>query len=132
MILVDSSVWIDYFNGAPSWQTDALDELLDRDVIAVGDLILAEVLQGFRTNRDYETAKRLLCDLHQVPLGGTENALAAAANFRLLRSKGVTIRKTVDTFIATACIRNGWTLLHNDRDFEPFEQWLGLRCVKKS
>jgi predicted nucleic acid-binding protein len=129
MILVDSSVWIDYFNGAQTWQTDALDELLDRDVIAVGDLILAEVLQGFRSPKDYETAKRLLCNLHYVPLGGKDVALEAAANFRTLRAKGVTVRKTVDVFIATACIKNGWTLLHNDRDFEPFEKWLGLSCV---
>lgn len=131
MILVDSSVWIDYFNGTPTWQADALDELLDSDVVAVGDLILAEVLQGFREDRDCETARELLCDLHQLQLGGTEMALEAATNFRLLRSKGLTVRKTVDTFIATACITNGWTLLHNDRDFEPFEKWLGLRCVGK-
>jgi len=132
MILVDSSVWIDYFNGTPSWQADALDELLDRETIAVGDLILAEVLQGFREERDFESAKRLLLDLYQVQLCGTEVALEAAMNFRLLRSKGVTVRKTVDTFIATACIKNGWMLLHNDRDFEPFEKHLGLTCVSTS
>jgi len=132
MILVDSSVWIDFFNGTESWQADTLERLLDVEVVAVGDLILAEVLQGFRTDDEYEKASQLLCDLHTVNIGGIEVALETSANYRLLRAKGVTVRKTIDSFIATACIQNGWTLLHNDRDFDPFEKYLGLSVVNKT
>lgn len=131
MILVDSSVWIDYFNGASTWQADMLDDALGCEVIGVGDLILAEVLQGFRSEKDYVNAKRALLSFQQVALGGTENAIAASVHFRFLREKGVTVRKTIDVFIATACIEHGWRLLHNDRDFAPFEKWRGLRCVQQ-
>jgi len=129
LILVDSSVWIDYFNGAVTPQTDKLDGLLGREPLAVGDLILAEVLQGFDDDRDYMRARRVLTSLTIVPIGGLETAIMAAQNFRYLRKRGVTVRKTIDTMIATRCIESGYDLLHSDRDFEPFVRHLGLRVV---
>lgn len=129
MILVDSSVWIDFFNGTPTPQTNTLDTLLASEPVAIGDLILAEVLQGFRSERAFNEARRLLGALELVVLGGADIAIEAARNFRRLRAKGVTVRKTVDTFIATRCIASNLVLLHNDRDFDPFERHLGLRVV---
>ena len=129
MILVDSSVWIDYFRGTRTPETEKLDELLGSEPIAVGDLILAEVLQGFGSERDFNEARRLLTSLLVVGLGGQDIAIQAARNFRFLRAQGVTIRKTIDTIIATRCIESGFTLLHCDRDFDPFEQHLGLRSA---
>ncbi|MCZ4312202.1 PIN domain nuclease [Comamonadaceae bacterium G21597-S1] len=129
MILVDSSVWIDFFNGTPTPQTNTLDTLLASEPVAIGDLILAEVLQGFRSERAFNEARRLLGALELVVLGGADIAIEAARNFRRLRAKGVTVRKTVDTFIATRCIVSNLVLLHNDRDFDPFERHLGLRIV---
>ena len=130
MILVDSSVWIDYFNGTMTPQTETLDQLLGREPLAIGDLILTEVLQGFNEERDFNTAKKVLTSLTVVALGGQEIAIQAARNFRALRKAGVTVRKTVDTVIATWCIQNGYDLLHNDRDFEPFVKHLGLRVME--
>lgn len=129
MILVDSSVWIDYFRGVSSRQTDRLDVLLDREPIAIGDLILVEVLQGFVADHDFEHANALFSSLSLIELGGADIALRAAANFRRLRKTGATIRKTIDTVIATRCIQDRYTLLHSDRDFEPFIAHLGLRSV---
>ena len=129
MILVDSSVWIDYFRGRSTRETDRLDQLLDREPIAIGDLILVEVLQGFVVDRDFARAKALLAPLTLVELGGVEIAHRAAANFRKLRALGATVRKTIDTVIATRCIRDRYTLLHSDKDFEPFVAHLGLRSV---
>lgn len=129
MILVDSSVWIDYFRGTQTPQTEKLDGLLSSEPIAVGDLILTEVLQGFGSERDFTEARRLLTSLLVVELGGREIAIQAARNFRILRAQGVTIRKTIDTVIATRCIESGFTLLHSDRDFDPFVQHLGLRSA---
>lgn len=129
MILVDSSVWIDYFNGVRTRQTDKLDGLLGREPLAIGDLILTEVLQGFDLDSDFANARRLLGSLTLVQIGGLDNAIAAAQNFRRLRKLGVTVRKTIDTLIATRCIESGYDLLHSDRDFEPFVQHLGLRVV---
>ena len=130
MILVDSSVWIDYFNGTVTPQTEKLDRLLGQEPLAIGDLTLAEVLQGFQSERDFNEARRLLTSLTVVALGGQEIAIQAARNFRALRKTGVTIRKTVDTIIATWCIENGFELLHSDRDFEPLVKHLGLRVVE--
>ena len=130
MILVDSSVWVDYFKGALTPQTDKLDSLLGVEPLAVGDLILTEVLQGFDNDRDFEAARRLLTSLTVVEIGGLDVAIAAAENFHVLRKLGVTVRKTIDTVIATRCIRDGFDLLHSDRDFEPFTKYLGLRVVK--
>ena len=129
MILVDSSVWIDYFRGAQTPQTVKLDGLLSSEPVAVGDLILTELLQGFGSERDFNQARRLLTSLRIVELGGQDVAIQAARNFRLLRSQGITIRKTIDTIIATRCIESGLILLYSDRDFDPFVQHLGLRSA---
>jgi hypothetical protein len=126
VILVDSSVWIDYFNGVTSWQTDALDHALCASTIIMGDLILTEVLQGFRLDRDFETAKNLLKDLPFRRMGGYRIALRSAINYRRLRKAGVTVRKTIDVLIATYCIENQLPLLHNDRDFDPLVEHCGL------
>lgn len=129
MILVDSSVWIDFFRGVTTPQTDRLDALLSSEPVAVGDLILAEVLQGFGRERDFNQARRLLTSLDVITIGGEAIALQAARNFRALRAQGVTIRKTIDTFIATRCIEDDLPLLYSDRDFDPFVEHLGLRSA---
>ena len=129
MILVDSTVWIDYFRGIETPQVERLDHLLGREELAIGDLILVEVLQGFDDAREFGQAKRALESLIPVDLGGHSLALKAAQNYRALRKRGITVRKTIDTVIATRCIEDGLTLLHNDRDFEPFVEHLGLRSV---
>ena len=129
MILVDSSVWIDYFNGSVTAHTDLLDRLLGREPLAIGDLILTEVLQGFAEERDFERARKILTSLTVIELGGEEIAIQAAKNFRALRNLGVTVRKTIDTVIATRCIESRYDLLHDDRDFDPFAKHLGLRVV---
>ena len=130
MIVVDSSVWIDYFNGTANPQTEKLDALLGEEPLAVGDIILTEVLQGFRADRDFNTAKAMLLNLTVFDMLGQRNAVASAENFRVLRKKGVTVRKTVDCIIATFCIENNHGLLYSDRDFLPFVEHLGLRPVK--
>jgi predicted nucleic acid-binding protein len=129
LILVDSSVWIDYFNGTFTVQTEKLDGLLDSELIAVGDLILTEVLRGFSDERDFARARKMLTTLTVVELGGRDIAIQAARNFRKLRKLGITVRKTIDTIIATRCIESDFDLLHNDRDFEPFVEHLALRVV---
>lgn len=129
MILVDSSVWIDYFRGTITAQTDMVDGLLGRQPLAIGDLILTEVLQGFDNERDFNHARKMLASLSVVELVGEEIAIQAARNFRALRKLGVTARKTIDTVIATRCIESGYDLLHSDRDFDPFARHLGLRVV---
>ena len=129
MILVDSSVWIDYFRGIVTTQTDKLDSLLGNEPLAIGDLILTEVLQGFAAERDFNEARRLLISLKVVDLGGQEVAIQAATNYRMLRDFGITIRKTIDTLIATRCIESGYDLLHSDKDFDPFEKLLALHTV---
>jgi predicted nucleic acid-binding protein len=127
LILVDSSVWIDYFRGAATPQADLLDALLGSEPLATGDLVLAEVLQGFSDDREFGQARRLLDTLDIVAIGGRDIAIAAAKNFRALRRLGVTARKTIDTVIATRCIVDGYALLYSDRDFDPFVRHLGLR-----
>jgi predicted nucleic acid-binding protein len=129
VILVDSSVWIDYFRGVPTQQTATLDALLGTEPLTIGDLILAEVLQGFDSDKDFNQARKLLTGLAVADLGGQRIAIEAAKNYRALRSLGVTVRKTIDTLIATWCISHGYMLLHSDRDFDPFEKHLGLQCV---
>jgi predicted nucleic acid-binding protein len=131
LILVDSSVWIDYFRGTMSPQTETLDRLLGTEPLAIGDLILTEVLQGFDGDRDFNAARKLLTSLTVVELGGQGIAIQAARNFRALRRLGVTVRKTIDTVIATRCIASGYDLLHNDRDFDPFARHLGLSVVAR-
>ena len=129
MILVDSSVWIDYFRGTATAQTEKLDSLLGREPLLIGDLILTEVLQGFTTDKDFKQALKFLDGFEVVELGGKDLAIKAAKNFRALRALGITVRKTIDTVIATRCIESGYTLLHADRDFEPFVAHLGLRTA---
>jgi predicted nucleic acid-binding protein len=129
LILVDSSVWIDYFQGRITAQTEKLDGLLGQEPLAIGDLILTEVLQGLDDEREFQDARKMLTSLIVVELGGREIAVQAAKNFRALRRLGVTVRKTIDTVIATRCIESGDDLLHSDRDFDPFAKHLGLRVV---
>jgi predicted nucleic acid-binding protein len=129
LILVDSSVWIGYFSGNITPQTDKLDELLGREPLTLGDLILAEVLQGFDSEREFRRVRDMLDSLPLIELGGRHIAIQAARNFRALLRLGVTVRKTVDTIIATRCIEDGLELLHHDRDFDPFAEHLGLRVV---
>lgn len=126
MILVDSSVWIDYFRGTASPQTDRLDALLGTEPLLVGDVILTEVLQGFTSDRDFDTALALMGAFERIDIGGQAAALEAARNFRRLRARGITVRKTIDTLIATRCILDGLELLYADRDFDPFVEHLGL------
>lgn len=126
MILVDSTVWIDYFRGVETPQCNRLDGLLGHEPLAVGDMILTEVLQGFAGERDFNQALRLMTSLTMVEIGGREIAIRAARNFRTLRARGVIVRKTIDTLIATRCIADGLTLLYGDRDFDPFVAYLGL------
>jgi predicted nucleic acid-binding protein len=129
MLVVDSTVWIDYFNGVETPQTNYLDSILGHAPILVGDLILAEVLQGFRKDAGFEKAGRALGKFIQSGMVSPELALRSARNYRFLRQKGVTVRKTIDSLIATYCIENDHELLHNDSDFDSYEQHLGLRVV---
>lgn len=126
MILVDTSVWINYFNGTINEHTDGLDELIVRGEAAIGDLILLEILQGFRHDRDYKAAKSKLSTLVQYELFGRGMVEKCATNFRALRKKGITIRRTNDVIIATFCIERTIPLLFSDRDFIPFVNELGL------
>jgi len=129
VILVDSSVWIDYFRGNATAETDKLDSLLGAEPLAIGDLILTEVLQGFDSDKDFNEASMLLTTLVVVELGGRDIAIQAAKNYRALRALGITVRKTIDTVIATRCIEGGFALLYSDRDFDPFVTYLGLRSA---
>ncbi len=130
MILVDSSVWIAYFNGSTLWQVDFLDFLLSHEPIIMGDIILAEVLQGFRYDKYFETSKELLSSLQLCEMLGYKSAIKSAENYRKLRKKGVTVRKTIDVIVGTYCIENNLHLLHNDKDFIPMEEILCLKCCK--
>ena len=129
MVLIDSSVWIDFFNGIENAETDKLNEILGLEEVVIGDLILAEVLQGFRNDTDYKTAKNVLTSLTVHDLLGKELAIKSANNFRKLRKKGITIRKTADVIIATYCIENKIPLLFTDKDFVPFVKHLKLRSA---
>jgi predicted nucleic acid-binding protein len=129
MILVDSSVWIDFFNGAENIETDKLNEILGIEEVVIGDLILAEVLQGFRSDTDYKVAKNVLTSLTVHDLLGKEMAVKSANNFRKLRKKGITIRKTADVIIATYCIDNKIPLLYTGKDFIPFVENLRLKSA---
>jgi predicted nucleic acid-binding protein len=126
VIVVDSSVWIDFFNGVSTPEGDRLDALLGETPLAIGDLILVEVLQGFRNERDVTTARQLFRSLALLPLLEGSNPWKAADNYRQLRRKGITVRKTIDGIIATACIEANLPLLFSDRDFQPYVEHLGL------
>lgn len=125
-MLVDSSVWIDFFNGIDSPQVRLLDGFLGQRPIAIGDLMLAEVLQGFQRDRDLRTAVEVFDSITVLDLVGREMAIKSARNFRAIRAKGYTVRKTVDCIIATFCIERDLPLLQADKDFEPFHTHLGL------
>jgi len=126
VILVDSSVWIDFFNDAASPEVEFLDRALGVHAIAIGDLIMAEVLQGFRSDKDFATAKSVLTEFDQLNLLGTDRAIKAAAKFRELRKIGITVRKTNDVIIASYCIDEKIPLLFSDKDFKPFVDKLNL------
>ena len=130
MIFVDSSVWIDYFNGSKTPQTDWLDSALGNTPLIIGDLILTEVLQGFQNDKDFNTARDLLLGIPFLSMVGQDIALKSAMNYRLLRKKGVTVRKTIDVLIGTFCIHYQLPLLHDDRDFDPMVEFLGLETIR--
>jgi predicted nucleic acid-binding protein len=130
VILVDSSVWVDFFRNTATPQAEWLDANLGVEGILVGDLILAEVLRGFKDDRGFNDARRLLGRLNQITLGGEDIAIESARNFRKLRTLGLTVRGTIDAVIATRCIADGHRLLHTDRDFDAFEKHLGLKVVR--
>lgn len=127
MIIVDTSVWIDYFNGSITVETDQLDNLLGRQLIGLGDLILTEILQGFRSDRDFDKARKFFNNLAVYEMLNRDYAVKSAANFRILRKKGVTVRKTADVIIATFCLENNHRLLFSDKDFMPFVEHFGLK-----
>ncbi len=129
MVVVDTTVWIDYFADRSTKQVQWLDRELTSRRLGLTDLMVCEILQGVSSDRQ---ATKVLANLNRFEIlesGGVEIASAAAANYRSLRAQGITVRKTIDCLIATVCIRGGHDLLHNDRDFDPFEQHQGLRFV---
>ena len=126
MIVADTSVWIDYVRGLDARHTNILDYELLYNRVITGDIIIAEFLQGFREDKDFLEAKKIMDSLEYRDFPGKEIALHAAENFRTLRKKGITVRKTIDVIIATFCIENGFELIHNDHDFDPMEEHLGL------
>jgi predicted nucleic acid-binding protein len=130
MVIVDSTVWVDYFNGKNNEETRLLESRIGREDIGLIDLIFCEVLQGLHTEKEFEEVRTLLLEYSIFPTGGMEMAMGAASNYRKLRARGFTIRKLVDCWIATFCLREGHELLHRDRDFDPFESELGLRVVR--
>lgn len=132
MVLVDSSVWVAYFNGAATPETERLDSLLSQEPVGLGDLILTEVLQGFRLDKDYRTAKKLLTSLTIYDLLGQDAAIRATDNYRVLRKRGITVRKTADVIIASFCIQHNFQLLHADKDFFPFVEHLNLQTALRS
>jgi len=127
VIVVDSSVWIDYFTGKQTPATDKLNSVLGVERVAVGDLMLTEVLQGFRVDKEFRQARRLLLSLTVLNILNIDIALKSATNYRELRKKGITVRQTVDTIIATYCVEHKLPLLHSDRDFQPFHDHLKLQ-----
>ena len=130
MWIVDSSVWIDYFNGKVTPKTEALDRALGQQELAIGDIILSEVLQGFRHDHEFDRAQQAMLRFPVLEMVGVDIALRSAANYRRLRKQGLTVRKTIDCVIATFVIQRGFQLLHDDHDFEPFERYLSLQSVK--
>jgi predicted nucleic acid-binding protein len=130
VVVVDTSVWIDHFNGEDTPQVARLGALLGQQLIAVGDLILAELLQGFSTEPEARAALAYLAPFDLVEMAGPKIAIESAANFRRLRRRGVTVRKTMDMLIGTYCLVNDHELLHDDRDFDLLAQHLGLRTLR--
>ncbi len=131
MVIVDTTVWIDYLHRTLSPQVLWLDAEIDRRRIGLTDLNLCEILQGIRNENQVARVRREMLKFEVFSTGGVAFALAAAENYRTLRSRGFTIRKTIDCWIATFCLLNDHVLLHNDRDFDPFEQELGLVVIHR-
>ncbi len=129
MIVADSSVWIDYFNGVVTGQTECLHTLLGEELVLMGDIILTEVLQGFKEDSKFRKARQLLETLPCKQMLGRDLAIRSAQNYRRLRQKGITVRKTIDVMIATFCIESDLALLHSDKDFEPMSKYLSLKSV---
>ncbi|MGE5204660.1 MAG: PIN domain nuclease [Chlamydiota bacterium] len=129
MVIVDTTVWVDYLRGVENSETDWLNLELGRQRLGLTDLILCEVLQGIRDPAAFSRVLRELRKFEVFETGGVELAVAAAENFRKLRERGRTVRKTIDCLIATFCLRGRHSLLHRDRDFDPFEQMLGLPVI---
>jgi predicted nucleic acid-binding protein len=129
MVIVDTTVWIDYLRGASNHETAWLDRELKQQRLGLTDLILCEVLQGIRDEGTFKQVRDELLKFQVFATGGTDTAIAAAENHRTLRQRGYTVRKTVDCWIATFCLLSGNQLLHRDRDFDPFEKVLGLHVV---
>ncbi len=129
MVIVDTTVWIDYLGGIPNAETEWLDREMPLQRIGLTDMILCEVLQGIRETSEFQRMRDQLLTFEVFSTGGAENAIAAASNYRTLRQRGYTIRKTVDCWIATFCLLSNHQLLHRDRDFDPFERVLGLQVV---
>ena len=127
MILVDTSVWVDYFNGLRNPHTDLLDASIAQGSVVMGDLIFLEILQGIRDDRQYRRTKQSLLALDHYEMLGSDMAGRCADNYRSLRKRGITIRKTADLIIATFCIEQNLALLFLDRDFMPFVDHLGLQ-----
>lgn len=128
----DTSVWVDYFNGVDAWQADSLERALTEETVLMGDIILAEILQGFDKDSDYRKAKQALDPLEGIRLGDKELAIKAVSNFSFLRSRGVTIRKTIDMLIGTWCIETDIELLHSNKDFDKIAGHLPLNIVSGS
>jgi predicted nucleic acid-binding protein len=126
---VDSSVWIDFLGPTRSSESAWLAREIPKERIGLTDLILCEVLQGVRSDADFWQLSQELGKFQAFSVGGPDLAVASALNFRFLRAKGITVRKTIDCLIATFCIERGHALLHRDPDFDPFEQHLGLRVI---
>ncbi|MBD3628230.1 PIN domain nuclease [Cyclobacterium sp.] len=129
MILVDSSVWIDFFNGVDAPHVEKLYQLLGKEPVATGDLIVVEILQGFHNEHHFQQAKQVLKEMPFFSLCNKELSIITAENYRTLRRKGITIRKTIDMVIGTFCIENNMVLLHKDKDFKPLEIHLGLQVM---
>jgi predicted nucleic acid-binding protein len=129
MVIVDTTVWVDYFNGIYNSETEWLDRSLGQEALGLTDLTFFEVLQSLRADRQFKAITQQLIGFSIFRAGGIELALEAASNFRELRKRGLTVRKTIDCWIATFCIREDHSLLHRDRDYDVFEQQLGLRVV---
>lgn len=129
MLVVDTTVWVDYFNGQVNPETEYLDHALTEELILVGDLILAETLRGFRSDKDFQQAQVALAKFEQAEMVNIQLAQQSAKQYRTLRKKGITVRKTIDCLIATFCIAENHSLLHRDADFDAFEEHLGLNVV---
>ncbi len=132
MVIVDSSVWVNYFNGTTTWQVEILDQMLQQIPVLTGDLILIEVLQGFRIDKDFRKAKKVMSILPCKKMVGPSIAIQGAENYRKLRKKGITVRKTIDVIIGTFCITENIPLLHDDKDFDTMAEHLGLKTISKA